>query len=174
MEKQFNKISLRLKGHAYNGGMYFVTICVQNRKCVFGLIHEGKMFFSTLGKYADEQFRTVSQHYSYAEIPLWVIMPNHIHAIVIIDKKADEVLQKNNIKQNISQNSKISPRRGTLAVVIRGIKSAVTRYAHIQHIPFSWQSLYYEHIIRNNNELNNIALYIENNVLKWEWDRLYK
>ena len=62
-----------------------MTFCTKNREHYLGEILDGKMSLTNVGKFADEQFRNVTEHYPYAEIPLWVVMPDHIHAIVIID-----------------------------------------------------------------------------------------
>ena len=62
-----------------------MTFCTKNREHYLGEILDGKMSLTDVGKFADEQFRNVTEHYPYAEIPLWVVMPDHIHAIVIID-----------------------------------------------------------------------------------------
>ena len=100
--------SARAAWHDYNGGAYFVTICTRDMVHYFGEITsappvetgrapslqcapslppttEPIMHLTEIGQYADEQLRNVSSHYPYAQIPLWVVMPNHIHAIVMID-----------------------------------------------------------------------------------------
>lgn len=69
---------------------------------------------------------------------------------------------------------RFGPQSGNLPSVVRGIKSAVTKYAIEHDIPFAWQSRYHDHIIRNQLEMNRIADYIENNPLRWELDRFYK
>ena len=76
--------SARASWHDYNGGAYFITICTKNRVHYFGENIDGEMVLSEIGEYCAEQFRNVSSHYPYAIIPLFVILPNHIHAIVII------------------------------------------------------------------------------------------
>ena len=76
--------SARANWHDYDGGSYFITICTKNREHFFGEIVDGEIVLSDIGKFADEQFKNVSSHYPYAEIPLWTIMPNHVHAIVVI------------------------------------------------------------------------------------------
>ena len=80
--------SVRAAWHNYSDGMYFVTICTEGRKHYFGEItnNEGRqqMNLSPIGKFTDEQFQNVQKHYPYAEIPLWVVMPNHIHSIITI------------------------------------------------------------------------------------------
>ncbi len=91
-EKFRNKFripSARATWHDYNGGMYFVTICTQNREQHFGKIvydqnNEAQMDYTEIGRFANEQFKTITDHYPYAEIPLWVVMPNHVHCLVII------------------------------------------------------------------------------------------
>lgn len=193
--------SARANWHGYNGGEYFVTICTQNREHYFGEIvknnnDEPKMALTPIGKFAEEQLHNVTQHYPYAEIPLWVVMPNHIHAIVLIgDANCRDVacnvsetnaMQINNldVARNVSTAvddfgkneymAQKSPKTGTLAVVMRGIKSAVTKFANENNIPFAWQTRFYDHIVRNQNEMNNIAEYIEQNPAKWESDCFYK
>ena len=69
---------------------------------------------------------------------------------------------------------RFGPQSGNLASVVRGIKSAVTKYANEHNIPFAWQSRFHDHIIRNQLEMNRIARYIQNNPMKWELDRFYK
>ena len=81
--------SARASWHNYRGGAYFVTICTKDREFYFGKIEDEQMCLSEIGKYAEEQFRDVSLYYPYADIPVYVMMPNHIHAIVIIDGHHD-------------------------------------------------------------------------------------
>ena len=192
--------SARADWHEYDGGVYFVTICTQNREHYFGEIgknnnDEPKMELTPIGQFAEEQLRNVTQHYPYAEIPLWVIMPNHVHAIVVInDTNCRDVAR--NVSANNLENHNLdvarnvstvavddfgkneymaqkSPKYGTLSVVMRGIKSAVTKFANDNNISFAWQARFFDHIVRNQNEMNSIAEYIENNVAKWESDKFY-
>ena len=87
--------SARAAWHHYNGGLYFVTICTHGREHYFGEIvaasttGEPRMVLSPICQFADEQFRNAHTHYPYAEIPLWVVMPDHIHAIVGIDNDVE-------------------------------------------------------------------------------------
>ena len=205
--------SARAQWHDYNGGCYFVTICTKYRKHYFGEIINGDdkhfknenndkwispihakltMVLSPIGQYAHEQFRDATKHYLYAEIMVWVVMPNHIHAVVMIDENvmADNKtvvetmftssLQREQREQRwkhetIDQNMQIiSLRRGKLSTVIGGLKRAVTHFATTHAIPFAWQPRFHDHIIRNTHELNRIAVYIEQNVAKWGSDKFYK
>ena len=163
---------------------------------------DGEMVLSEIGNYTTEQFRNATTHYPYAEIPLFTIMPNHVHAVVVIsprdvacyvsttieERDVARNLQSigpNNSNEDVARNvstaqtekneymAERSPKQGSLAVVIRGIKSAVTKHANENDISFAWQPRFHDHIIRNLEELNAIAAYIENNVTNWKDDEFY-
>ncbi len=167
--------SARAGWHDYKGGMYFVTVCTAGMERYFGKICNDEMHLSEIGVIAQQNIEQVHTHYPYAQIPLYMVMPNHIHAIVTIDgATADGTRDSRNIgtpdmlkNENMAQ---ISPQRGSLATVIRGIKSATTRYANTNGIKFAWQSRFQDHIIRDSEECNRIAEYIENNIIKWNDD----
>ena len=80
----------RAKWHDYNGGVYFITICTAGREHYFGEIRDNEMILSEIGKYAVDNLERIQQHYRYCVVPLFVVMPNHIHAIVVIDEKTNE------------------------------------------------------------------------------------
>ena len=197
----------RAEWHNYNGGTYFVTICTHTREHYFGEIQynengEAKMFLSEIGNFAEEQFRNVKTHYPYADIPLWVIMPDHIHAIVNIDyektpyDRRDVDQFHNNKIRNIGAANDVEPRcttalhqqidntcttalhqqianmQGWLSVTIGGLKRAITQFANQHKMPFAWQNRFYDRIVRDTTELNRIAVYIENNVAQWAFDNL--
>jgi len=156
--------SARADWHDYDGGSYFITICTKHRQHFFGEIVDGEMMLSDIGKYADEQFQNVSSHYPYAEIPLWTIMPNHLHAIVVIDGNKTKYDRRVVETWRAASLQDIANLQGWLSVVIGGLKSSITRFANENDFPFSWQPRFHDHIIRNNVELNRVATYIENNV----------
>jgi len=187
--------SARAVWHNYSGGKYYITICTKNREHFFGRIENGIMQLSEIGKYADKNLQEINIHYPYAEIPLFVVMPNHIHAIVVIDINhcrdvARNVSTRNVSTRNVStrnvstrnvstrnvsteENEKmaeIAKRQSLLCVSMRGIKSAITKFAHEQNIDFAWQTRFHDHIIRNQREMNFIANYIENNPAEWDTD----
>ena len=194
MEKFQNRFripSTRANWHDYHGGVYFVTICTKNREHYFGEIThccrdvarnvstEPQMQLSPIGQYAYDQFMNVKTHYPYTEIPLFVIMPDHIHAIVTIDggndTGRDVARNVSTSARNVStvvdtQMANISPRKNSLAVVIRGIKSSITKFANENNIPFAWQTRFHDRIIRNQNEFDRISDYIEKNVVNWHDD----
>ena len=206
--------SPRARWHDYTGADYFVTFCTKKRELYFGDVVDGKMELSEIGKWALTQIeQTVVIRQNDVEIPMYVVMPNHIHLIVVFNgvspcrdasnASASNVSASNASASNVSasnasvSNASVSnasgleiikpnisdargaslqfgPQSGNLASVVRGIKSAVTKYAIEHDIPFAWQSRYHDHIIRNQMEMNRIADYIENNSLRWELDRFYK
>jgi REP element-mobilizing transposase RayT len=79
------------------------------------------------------------------------------------------------VARRVSTNAmrNIAGRQSLLSIVIGGLKSSVTKYAHQHDIPFAWQTRFYDHIIRNQDELNMIATYIENNPANWKEDKFY-
>lgn len=180
---KYRKQSARAMWHDYGGGLYFVTICTKDRVHYFGEISENEMHLTEVGQYVVEQIRNVQVHYNYAKIPLWVVMPNHLHAIVIID--GDNIPYKRRVVKTLDgsmvesrrattlQQRGIANMQGWLSVVVGGIKSAVTKFANERRIPFAWQTRFHDHIVRDTCEMNQIADYIENNVQKWEMDKFY-
>ena len=157
-----NRKSPRAKFHDYSGGDFFVTICTRNKAHYFGVIKNGDMILSDVGIYCRKQLENVSHHYPYANVPLFVVMPNHIHAIISIDMvNKDEVQTHNLVLPTV---------RTALSVVVGGLKRAVTMFARRNRIEFDWQSRYHDHVIRDKHDGNHIAEYIENNVVRWEAD----
>lgn len=206
MSDRFNNIyripSARAVWHDYDGGFYHVTICTANRDCYFGKITVGEngnvMELSPIGEYAMQQFQNVKEHYPYAEIPCFIVMPNHIHAIVYLSGRdaihrvsdpkiitcTDAIHRVSNRNENINVRdamNRVSTRggvtgednpmlRNTLGAVVRGLKARITKFAHENDIPFAWQSRFYDRIIRNREELYATAKYIEDNLIKWNYD----
>ncbi len=182
-EKFSNKYRVpttRAQWHDYDDGTYFVTICTAKHRHLFGEIENGQIYLSPIGLFAYENLENACTHYPYVQIPLFTIMPNHLHAIVEIDGEAYKnrggsvSLMESDVLPGVTEDKMrgISHKRGALSVVIAGIKRAVSRYAREQGADFAWQSRFYDRIIRNTNELNRIAKYIETNVAKWDADEL--
>ena len=157
---QINSPDTKIFGHHFTiipGGEYFITICTKEKHHYFGKITNGKMFFSKLGQYAHSAMETLATHYSYVEVPLFVIMPNHIHAIIMIRQRTDAPVY-------------IPTTRTALSVVVGGYKQSVTMFARRNGIVFDWQHRYHDHIIRGIADGNKIANYIENNIIHWDTD----
>ena len=181
--------SARAAWHNYDGGIYFVTICTAGREHYFGEIANGEMQLSEIGRYTDECIQNIPQHNLYANVPLYVIMPNHIHLIMVIDDVPSPVetvhapsqmhapsqtQQSRWLDENVNEKMQnISQRKNKLSFAIGNFKSAVTKFANQNQILFAWQTRFHDHIIRKTDEMNRIAEYIETNVLRWESDEFY-
>jgi REP element-mobilizing transposase RayT len=157
--------STRLKEWDYSSpGYYFVTMCTQNRECAFGEIVNGQMQLSSIGKIVAEEWQKTEQIRENIELDEWIIMPNHIHAIVVIEDD-----KKNNVETHCNASLQIN--KNNLSYIIRGFKSSATKRIRTSgHTDFSWQSRFYDHVIRNENSLEQIREYIHNNALKWDTD----
>ena len=141
----------RATWHDYNGGSYFVTICTKNRECYFGHITNGEMNYSDLGRSAINCLEQIPAHFPHVEIPVFIVMPNHIHAIIIINALALNMVETQNfasLQQNESKQ-KFGPQSKNLASVVRGFKIGVTKDANDHEISFAWQPRFHDHIIRN-------------------------
>ena len=187
--------STRLPNRDYGAnGWYFVTICTKKYINYFGCVVSGQMQLSPIGEIAKQFWADIPNHFDYTYIDTYVIMPNHVHGIVLIDKpshfddKSNLETRNNNAnvetlhcnvftqRRNVSTQrqfmSQISPKPASLSAIIRGYKSAVTYWCGKNgHDNFAWQSRYYEHIIRADNSLDRIREYIINNPIKWDEDK---
>jgi len=186
--------SNRYKGYDYSSpGKYFITICTKNKVPYFGEIVSGKMILSTLGNIVGEIWREIPKHFINVKLDKYIIMPDHIHGIIIINENlqndAVEPLhatvlrqqnssfsqQQNKMVQQQSRNdfpsvghmSSISPKSGSLAIIIRSYKSAVSKHIHKIDAGFEWQQSFYDRIIRTQKQLNFILKYIIENPQKW-------
>ncbi len=184
MSKKFrNKYRIRshrLPGYDYRSeGVYFITIVTKNREHFFGEITDGEMVLNALGKMAEKFWREIPQHFLFVRLDEFVIMPNHVHGILWIDgyknidtdNVADNVNERNKTNGKNQKMVQISPKRGSLSTVVRSYKSAVTRNSRRIYADFAWQSNYYDRVIRNEQELNRIRVYIMQNPQMWERDR---
>lgn len=135
--------------------------CVQRHEMDDPSVQMYRMEFTIIGEYCYQQLNELSLHYPYAEIPLFVVMPNHIHAII-------------RINNNRTHEPCVPTKRTALSVVIGGLKRAVTMYARRNDIEFGWQSRYHDHIIRGMRDGNRIYEYILNNVDRWGDDCFYR
>ncbi len=162
--------SNRYECHTYDDGVYFVTICTVDRAHFFGEVVDGNMCLNTLGRCVDDHIGRLPELVHYADIPLWVVMPNHVHLLVYIDPLEHEETRERQEEHFVH----ISPRKGSLGAVVRSLKSGVTKWANEQKMDFAWQTRYHDRIVRTHDELNTIATYIENNPARWAEDEMYE
>ena len=158
--------SLRLQGFDYTQeGAYFVTVCLQDRACLFGDISDGKMILNDVGLMAEKCWNEIPAHFPHIELDEFVIMPNHVHGILSITT----AVGAKNVSPLPSQQMH-GPSK-TIGSVIRGFKIGVTKWMR-QNTPVYnvWQRNYYEHVIRDSDDWNRTHLYIESNPRDWEDD----
>ncbi|PJF34117.1 MAG: transposase [Phototrophicales bacterium] len=166
----------RLPGWNYaSAGWYFVTICTRDQQPFFGHIENGDMYLSPIGEIAAQFWQEIPRHtVGHVSLDVFVVMPNHVHGIVVIQDTPVETLHCNVSTDNVDKNlmSTISPQAGSLGAIIRSYKSAVTRWCRQNgYAEFGWQSRFYDHVIRNENALHNIRQYISENPSRWEMDQ---
>ncbi|MBU7586616.1 MAG: transposase [Nostoc sp. TH1S01] len=173
--------SNRLANRDYSqNGWYFVTICTYERQWLFGDVVNSQVHLSEIGKIAAKFWAEIPQHSQNTYIDAYVIMPNHVHGIIVIDNPEcrDVACNVSTLGDDFDDTdvyrnlSKISPKAGSLSVVIRSYKSAVTRWCNMNGYPnFAWQQRFFDHIIRADHSLDKIREYIINNPQKWEYDK---
>ena len=244
--------SIRLRGYDYSlPGAYFVTICVRDRRLVFGEVVAGDVRHSRIGEVAHAFWTNIPDHVPEVVLDAFVVMPNHVHGIIgITDREPDvgpgadqdrggDVHHGGNRDGGIGNRdggdggdrhdggignnrrgvqlnaptpentaasgqtttpgptatsgntttsgqtatpgpgaarspfADLSPKRGTLSVIVRTYKGAVTRWCRQNgHADFAWQPRFYDHIIRDARALRNIRRYIAENPMRWHLDRL--
>ena len=162
--KRHQRHSIRLKDYDYSQeGAYFVTICTQNKMLLFENV--------AIRNTAEQCLLEIPAHFPNVQLDEWVIMLNHLHAIVFIEQCRGVQLNAPTTRKTANRYSTISPNRNTLAIIVRTFKAAVTtRCHHAGYSYFAWQRNYYEHVIRNENDLNEIRQYILDNPVKWDVD----
>jgi REP element-mobilizing transposase RayT len=184
-----NRHSIRLKEYDYSkSGLYFVTICCENRKCLFGKIDDSQMVLNDAGVMANECWMDIPKHFPNTVLHEYAIMPNHVHGIIEITNTENSSIPDISHKKRAKD---VSPLRGdslasqmfcgtskTIGSIVRGFKIGVTKwlrnnlssqYPQNQSV---WQRNYYEHIINNEQSYQNITNYIINNPSTWKQDKL--
>jgi len=155
------KNSLRLENYDYTKeGSYFITIVTQNKNALLGEIREDEMLLNEAGEMIEIWIKKLSSKFMGIGIESMVIMPNHIHFILIKEEGSKE-----NTLSKIVQWFKTM----TTNAYIKGVRAEI-------YMPFDkklWQRNYYEHIIRDENSYHEIREYIQNNPQKWKEDSLY-
>jgi REP element-mobilizing transposase RayT len=188
--------SLRLKNYDYRtSGAYFVTICTLDRRCLFGEITDGAMHMTSPGQVAEREWFRSAEMRREVVLDEFVVMPNHVHGIVFLVGVDEGSLHgaegvhrtplRVDAESTLPPGARIDPegvhrtplRRPmsrSLGVMINGYKAAVTReIRRLSGNPDAvvWQRNYYEHVIRNEHDLDSIREYIRNNPAQWTLDR---
>jgi putative transposase len=161
--------SIRLRDYDYSqAGYYYVTICTQDRVCRFGRVRGEHVYLNRMRLVVKRWWAWFPRQYPYVILDSGVIMPNHLHEIVVI---ANENVCRGGLR---TAPTPVLPSRKALGRLIGAFKTVSTKEINkIMRIPGRriWQRSFYEHVIRNEAELNSRREYIMNNPLKWELDR---
>ena len=143
-----------------NPWWYYVTVNTKNHIEYFEQISNGKVSLNELGLITKNRWEDIPEHFPNIELDYFVIMPNHLHGIIIINPTV-ETPERTSLPQKI-----------TLGQIINQFKGSVKRWANKNNYSnLSWQPRFYDHIIRNEKELYNIRKYIEQNPLKWDIEK---
>ncbi len=185
--------------------IYFVTICTSKRKHFFGEIVDctdgvNKVQLSKIGKIANECWMEIPIHFSFVKLDAFVVMPNHVHGILVIDNTstskpvsmpvetqdfASLPSTATSLMHMETQNfaslplkpphtlNKFGPQSKNLGSIIRGYKIGVTTRARLVDPDFSWQTRFHDHIIRDDRSYKVISEYIQNNPAKWWEDKFF-
>ncbi len=176
-----NRKSLRLKEYDYSQpGYYYVTLCTYNKECLFGYIADEVMVLNSKGKMVETYWLKLLDKFPDVELVEFIVMPNHIHGII-------QLIAPNSI---IGSDLRVYPADkqiqceytgSSLYQIIQWFKTMTTN-VYIKQVKQGrwqafdkriWQRSYYEHVIRNDEELIKIREYIQNNPLKWSEDKYF-
>ena len=196
-QNKYRIASARLSTWDYgSNAAYFITICTANRQHYFGEIINGEMQLSKVGEIANECWMNIPAHFSHFYLDAFIIMPNHVHGIVVIDKPYSvETGQVPIVETGYALSLPQSPQpntetelqsqsqpphfrfrnqgKNTISSMVGSFKSAVTKRCNENNLLFGWQSRFHDHIIRNKDEFQRIRNYIINNPKNWKDDRWY-
>jgi len=173
--------SIRLQGYDYSqAGALFVTICTNNRENLFGDIVAGAMQLNNAGQMVERCWVDIPVHFPSVELDEFVVMPNHVHGIIVLTDAIATVGEKDIWAKDVRAKD-VSPLRvnrpagtsGTIGSIVRGFKIGVTKWFRQQtSIHEVWQRNYWERIIRNETERDRFREYTRNNPARWEQDKL--
>ncbi|MSP38495.1 MAG: transposase [Deltaproteobacteria bacterium] len=159
--------SIRLPHYDYgDAGAYFITLSVNNRACIFGDVVDGAMVLNDTGRIVVSEWIRTPTIRSQVALDEYVVMPNHFHALEAIESSRRGVLH--------TPSEKFHSPSQTLGAVVRGFKSATTKWINeMRGTPRAavWQRNYYDHVLRNDEELQRVREYIVNNPAQWALDR---
>ena len=169
----------RLQNYNYKtAGAYFITICTHNHMPIFGMITDNKMELNHIGRIAEEEWIKTFELRPYLKIDQFVVMPNHLHALLWLDNKnaggarSAPTAKCNNEKEQFLETVHAKIESGSLSAVIRSYKAAVTKKVNAEAMVKHrlWQRGFYEHVVRKNESLDKIREYIIHNPINWSKD----
>ena len=179
--------SIRLKGYDYSmAGLYFITICCENRICRFGKVVNDEMILNEFGNIANIEWGNLTKRFPNFELDVFLIMPNHMHGIIVLNNAVGATLAVAQNDSSVSQNNNNTragaspaPTNPSISDIVGAYKSLVANgclkifKSRNETMGKFWQRNYHEHIIRNEQSYQIISDYIINNPAKWNDDRFY-
>lgn len=169
--------SARLQGYDYGQkGAYFITICTHERINYFGEIVNDEMQLNELGQMAEKYWWEIPVHFSFIELGEFVVMPNHVHGILIIDKTENDV--ETRLIASLPNSGGITGPHNpmfhdNISRIIRWYKGRCSFEIRKIHADFAWQTRFHDHIIRNRKSFEIIERYIVTNPKNWKEDKFY-
>jgi REP element-mobilizing transposase RayT len=168
--------SIRVPGYDYaTPGVYYVTINIQYHACVLGMVEDGVMVLSHVGQMVDSWWGNIVARFPCVQHDAYVVMPNHLHGLLRLGYETHEERDEDGVKMDSF---------GSVALdrVMRWFKSATTRdyqvgvdrYGWAPYPGRFWQRNYYEHIVRDDRDLDRIRAYIDGNPSRWTEDEAYR
>lgn len=189
-QNKYRISSTRLQNWDYRwAGAYFITICCKDRRHYFGEIQNGKMNLSNVGVLANVFWYEIKNHAQNVELGEYIIMPNHIHGILILKNDENAVVEaghvgsvdaghalplQNENDKTIGQKRFQNPGKNSVSSIVGSYKSAVSKHANRLGYEFAWQSRFHDHIIRDQQSFSRITNYIINNPANWKEDKFYE
>jgi len=185
--------SIRLKGYDYTQlGAYFITLCTHQRQHLFGMVEQDAVVPSDCGRVVAAQWQAAAEHSTRVRLDVWVVMPNHMHAILWIENTG-EAFPRDDLSEpatlhrhallsegaSLGNASPLHPAGampGSVGAIVGSFKSiAARRINRLRHMPGApvWQRNYYEHVIRTEDALSKIRQYIVDNPKRWHLDRYH-
>jgi putative transposase len=170
---------LRLPTFDYSSqGGYYVTICTHGRLPILANIADGQSVLTDEGRIVSESWSKLPSKYPIVIIDEFVIMPNHIHGILFL-QPSDELTCRGGLRSSATRpladmSVPCNPAIVSLSEVIRYFKTTTAKQINILRDTRGqpvWQRNYYEHIIRNEGDLQNIRRYIDDNPAQWAYDQ---
>ena len=164
--------SFRLQNWDYSSeGLYFITICTQNKEHYFGEVENEEMKLSEIGEIVQSEWLkgpTIRPDMN-LELGEFIVMPNHFHGLIYIGSNMG------NRNYELKYKNQFGPQSKNLSAIIRGFKSSVTTWCRKNKIAdFKWQISFHDHIIQNKESFEKIQKYIIENAENWEKDKFYK
>lgn len=167
-----NRQTIRLPHYDYSSaGAYFVTINARKKAALFDRLAGGEVELNEVGEIALEKWIELPARFQHITLDAFIVMPSHVHGVLFIEEHATREADRHVRAQHAAPIRGGRPRvaPGSLGAIVRSYKSAVTKTVNeLQGSPGQsvWHRNYYERVIRNERELNEIRHYIANNAVK--------